>query len=152
YQDILNVTDTSGAGATPGFVHDAVGTPNSFADNIFTIGGSKDTSGISQWNWKVQMPQDKDDIADAFAASYADAVTGHQFVFAGLDRYSANGNATVGFWFFQQPVAAVAGGTFGGVHTDGDRPARSTPSPRRGATRTFARCSTRRRRTSTRSA
>ena len=38
YQDVVRVTDTSGSGLTPGFVHDAVGTPNSFSDNIFTGG------------------------------------------------------------------------------------------------------------------
>ena len=120
YQDFLSATDTSGAAATPGFVRDPVGTPNTFSDNIFTGGGSKDTNDVGQWRWKTQQPQDKDDIADAFGASYADAATGHQLAFAGLDRYAANGNATVGFWFFQTPVAAVAGGTFSGGHTDGD--------------------------------
>ena len=120
YQDVLNATDTSGSGTTPGFAHDPVGTPNSFSDNIFTGGGSKDTLGISQWQWKMQQPQDKNDIAHAFGASYADAATGHQFAFGGLDRYAANGAATVGFWFLQSAVAAAPGGTFRGGHTNGD--------------------------------
>jgi hypothetical protein len=50
----------------------------------------------------------------------ADATNGHRFLTAGLDRYAANGNATVGFWFFQSPVSVNANGTFSGVHTDGD--------------------------------
>ena len=120
YQDVLNATDTSGTGLTPGFVTDPVGTPNAFADNIFTNGESKDSRSVSQWQWKYQQPQDKDDIAHAFGASYADADTGHRLLFTGLDRYASNGNTTVGFWFFQEPVAAVAGGTFSGAHTDGD--------------------------------
>jgi hypothetical protein len=120
YHDIVNATDSSGAGLTPGFVSDPVGTPNSFADAIFTGGGSKDTSGIGQWQWKMQQPQDKDDIAHAFGASYADPATGHQLAFGGLDRYAANGSSTVGFWFLQQSVAASTGGRFTGAHSDGD--------------------------------
>jgi hypothetical protein len=118
FQDVVNVTDTSGAGATPGFVHDPVNSKGT--DTIFTGGQSKDTSGVGSWKWKSFSPQDKDDIADVIGASYADGATGHQLVFAGLDRFAANGNATVGFWFFQQTVAAVAGGSFSGAHTDGD--------------------------------
>src|SRR5262249_21155529 len=87
---------------------------------IFTGGGSKDTLGITNWQWKVQQPQDKDDIADAFAAAYADGNTGHTLLVGAMDRYAANGNTTVGFWFFQQPVAKQANGTFSGIHTDGD--------------------------------
>jgi hypothetical protein len=101
-------------------VNDPVQTPNSFSDNIFTGGGSKDVNGISQWQWKVQQPQDKDDIENAFGASLTDAGTGHTLLFSGLDRYAANGSTTVGFWYFQQPVAANANGNFSGTHTDGD--------------------------------
>src|SRR5262249_45728975 len=120
WQIAVTNTDTTGAGLTPGFVHDPVGTPNSFADNIFTGGGSKDISGISQWAWKSQMPQDKDDIADAFGASIADAASGHTLLFGGLDRYAANGASTVGFWFFQQTISQNSNGTFSRCHTDGD--------------------------------
>jgi len=119
-QDIVNATDTRGNGQTPGFATDPVGTPNTFSDAIFTGGGSKDTNGIAKWQWKMQQPQDKDDIAHAFGASYADPATGRQLAFGGLDRYSANGNATIGFWFLQQSVAAAPGGTFSGTHSDGD--------------------------------
>ena len=101
-------------------MNDPVATPNTFSDNIFTGGGSKDTNGISQWQWKIQQPQDKDDIADAFAAAYADPNSGHTLLVGAMDRYAANGATTVGFWFFQQPVATRADGTFSGVHTDGD--------------------------------
>jgi hypothetical protein len=120
FQTVLNNTDTGGAGATPGFVHDTVQAPNSFSDTIFTGGGSKDVSGVGQWQWKLQMPQDKDDIADAFAASYADPNSGHTLLTGILDRYAASGASTVGFWFFQQKVSQNANGTFSGVHTDGD--------------------------------
>jgi uncharacterized repeat protein (TIGR01451 family) len=120
FQTVVSNTDTSGAGLTPGFVVDPVQTPNSFSDNIFTGGGSKDVNGISQWQWKVQQPQDKDDIENAFGAAYADPASGHTLLLGELDRYASNGDTTVGFWFFQNPISLNANGTFNGVHTDGD--------------------------------
>ena len=99
---------------------DPVGTPNSFSDNIFTNGGSKDVNGISQWQWKMQMPQDKDDLEHAFGAVITDPGTGHSLLVTGADRYAANGNSTVGFWFFQNPISTKTDGTFSGIHTDGD--------------------------------
>jgi hypothetical protein len=119
-QAVLASTDTSGAGATGGFVTDPVQTPNSFQDNIFTGGGSKDVNGLSQWQWKYQQPQDKDDLENAFAATVPSTDTGHTIAIAGVDRYSASGNSTVGFWFFQNPISVNANGTFSGVHTEGD--------------------------------
>jgi Bacterial Ig domain/RTX calcium-binding nonapeptide repeat (4 copies) len=119
-QAVYSNTDTSGAGATPGFVVDPVGTPNSFADNIFTNGGSKDVNGISDWQWKLQMPQDKDDLENAFGASVANTANGDTLLMGGVDRYAANGDATVGFWYFQNPVSVKPDGTFSGIHTDGD--------------------------------
>src|SRR5262249_3913543 len=113
-------TDTTGAGKTPGFVHDPVQTPNSFNDNMFTGGGSKDTSGITQWQWKTQQPQDKDDIAAAFRVTAAHGVSRDTPAVAGMDRYSAGANSTVGFWFFQNKISVNANGTFSGTHTDGD--------------------------------
>ena len=38
----------------------------------------------------------------------------------GMDRYSSNGDTTLGFWYFQNPISLNANGTFSGVHTDGD--------------------------------
>ncbi|MCA9071879.1 MAG: hypothetical protein KDA84_23285, partial [Planctomycetaceae bacterium] len=118
FQDVLNATDTSGLGVTAGFVEDPVNSNST--DDIFTGGQSKDTAGVHDWRWETFSPQDKDDIAHVFGASYADAETDHQLLFTGLDRYAANGNATVGFWFFQQPVGTANDGTFTGEHTDGD--------------------------------
>ena len=121
YADVQNKTNTSGSIGTPVFVHDPV---NTTSDNIFTGGSSKDIHGVSQWQWKNGKPQNKDDIADAFAAAYTDTgpgpTTGDTILYTGLDRYSNNGNATVGFWFFQNPVSVNANGTFSGTHTPGD--------------------------------
>jgi hypothetical protein len=117
FQVVLNNTDTSGAGLTPGYMHDVV---NSSSDDIFKSGSSKDTASVTQWLWTPQKPQPKDDLADAFSASYADPITGHKYLMVGMDRYSASGDSTVGFWAFQNPVSENANGTFNGVHTDGD--------------------------------
>ena len=46
--------------------------------------------------------------------------SGHNLVLAGLDRYASNGNTTVGFWFFRNPVSVNSNGTFSGIHSDGD--------------------------------
>src|SRR5205823_121672 len=60
------------------------------------------------------------DIENAFGASLVNSATGHTILFAGVDRYAANGASTIGFWFFQQAVSANGNGTFSGTHTDGD--------------------------------
>src|SRR5262249_36872038 len=120
FSTVLTYTDTTGANLTPGFATDPVQTPNSFQDNIFTGGGPKDVNGIAQWQWKYQQPQDKDDLENGFGATVADPGTGHTLLFTGADRYAANGNTTVGFWFFQNTISANADGTFSGTHTDGD--------------------------------
>jgi hypothetical protein len=120
FQTFISSTDTTGANLTPGWVQDPVTTPNTFSDMIFTGGGSKDVLGISQWQWKMQMPQDKDDIEHSFAGTMVASDTGKSFLVAGLDRYAANGDATIGFWFFQSQISINANGTFNGRHTDGD--------------------------------
>ena len=114
----------SGAVASA-FVPDAV---NTTADDIFTGGGSKDTLGIQQgpWLFTGSKPQGKNDITHAYAALYTDPSNGHVLLFAGLDRFDNSGDATVGFWFFQNPVALStsnptnSGSPFTGTHADGD--------------------------------
>jgi uncharacterized repeat protein (TIGR01451 family) len=115
-----------GSAVAHSFVTDAV---NSTGDDIFQGGGSKDTQGIQKgpWLFTDSKPQAKDDIAHAFAATYTDPATGDVILYAGLDRFDNEGNATAGFWFFQNPVAetdppvAQGGGfRFTGTHADGD--------------------------------
>ena len=48
----------------------------------------------------------KDELLDAFAARYGDRM------YFGADRYAGNGDAVMGFWFFQQEVVAQPDGTF----------------------------------------
>jgi len=101
---------------------------NSGDDSIFTAGGSKDTLGISSgaWKWKNGKPQAKDDIEHAFAAAYTlpGTVNGGSApcgganqpgcdtaIYFGMTRFDNSGDATAGFWFFQDGNVGLAGGT-----------------------------------------
>jgi hypothetical protein len=107
---------------------DAETTSTGSANNasIFTGGGSKDSIAISGWGWKDLsggLP-DKDNLLHAMSARYTDksgtSTDGNQYLFFGADRFDNSGDSQIGFWFFQQPVAPVAGGSFTGVHTARD--------------------------------
>ncbi|MEK6721326.1 MAG: hypothetical protein AABZ33_11750, partial [Chloroflexota bacterium] len=92
-------------------------------DDIFTGGNSKDIDNSSSWLWKYGSVQDKDDIENAFAAQYT--VGSDSVVTFGLDRYQTSGDASAGFWFFQNPISAPGPGTppgssFSAAHTNGD--------------------------------
>jgi hypothetical protein len=109
----------------------------------FQGGGSKDDLDITQWLWKAGEPLDKDDITNAYAAAYTytgplDCAPGETppsifctepgdlILYYGLDRFSANGSAQVGFWFLQDPTFGLTntpqsgGFKFSGVHLDND--------------------------------
>lgn len=87
------------------------------ANRRFT-GGSKDTLDVSQWAWDSQSSPDKDDILHAYAGQYENG--GDEITVFGLDRFANNGDANVGFWFFQNPIGVNANGTFSGSHKNGD--------------------------------
>jgi hypothetical protein len=82
--------------------------------SYFTQGGSKDRNDVGQWLYTAndQSP-DKNDITNAFAASYRNAASKLQ-VYFGADRFAVNGDAQMGFWFFQRAIC-LAGTTTGGV-------------------------------------
>ncbi len=102
----------AGNAAAKTFVTDPAGT------SIYTQGGSKDVNGVSAWRHTNGSVPDKDDILHAFAAAYI--VNGELIIYFGADRFANSGDANLGFWFFQNAVAPVAGGTFSGGHADGD--------------------------------
>jgi hypothetical protein len=87
-------------------------------DTIFT-GGKKDIQDIPEWGWKSGggFP-DKDDITNAYGAAYM--ATGDLILYFGCDRYSNNGDAYLGFWFFKNRVSINPNGTFKGTHSTGD--------------------------------
>lgn len=96
-------------------------------DETFIGGGSKDerdtaAGGITGQVWQHQISEvlDKDDIGHAFAAAYTDPVTGHLNIYFGADRFSNDGDAAIGFWFFKNQISLAADGKFSGLHSVGD--------------------------------
>jgi uncharacterized repeat protein (TIGR01451 family) len=86
----------------------------------FSGGGSKDVNDVTQWlHSATDVAPDKDEILNAFAAAYR-AADGDLIIYFGLDRFANNGDAQVGFWFFQNEISLNPDGTFSGVHTVGD--------------------------------
>ncbi|HEX5015242.1 MAG TPA: hypothetical protein VFV72_13910 [Candidatus Limnocylindrales bacterium] len=142
WANVFNSTDTS---IVSTFVDDPL---SQTEDDIFTGGGSKDdldiaTGGVpgttvGPWAWTIGSVPDKDNIEDAFAAAYScddyvpkagdppDAGDPDNdpdlCIYFGLDRFARNGDAQVGFWFFQSDHAKVGttGGTFTNAHDVGD--------------------------------
>jgi hypothetical protein len=115
WENIAAVPQTDHAFNDTGIVADRA--PNS----IFTGGGSKDDHDIPDWKYKNGSVPDKDDITNAYAAGYTNS-DDDIIVYFGMDRFATQGSANVGFWFFQDDVAPVSGGTtFGpGAHEVGD--------------------------------
>src|SRR5262249_47427188 len=73
YNDAVLHPGQNTSGSIPGavaFIHDPVNANSSGTDNIFTGGQSKDTNDVNQWLWTMNAPQDKADLADAFAVAY----------------------------------------------------------------------------------
>ena len=110
------------------------------SSSIFTGGGSKDPSDISNWAWKDAggLP-DKDNLQHGFAARYSvpsnthcpgsggktDGTNNCDVIFFGSDRFDNSGDAQQGFWFFQNKVTLGStptggGSNFNGVHKLGD--------------------------------
>lgn len=100
---------------------------------IFTTGGSKDDKTIQNtgmgnngYKHKSGSVPDKDEILNAYAAAYncpvgaTNCTPDDLMIYFGADRYANDGDALLGFWFFQQNVAPIAGGVFTGEKTEGD--------------------------------
>lgn len=104
---------TAGPGQT-GVISDTGGV------SIFTTGGSKDDNDTTQWRHKpAGSSPPKNNITNAYAI--AKTVGSDLVIYAGLDRFSVEGTANVGFWFFQGDINAQPNGTFGpGKHVNGD--------------------------------
>ncbi|HSM63184.1 MAG TPA: hypothetical protein VK833_04525, partial [Gillisia sp.] len=91
-------------------------------DTIFTGGGTKDHLPINgpnaskSWQWKTAefSSSDKTNIQETGAI----LIDGKIYFFA--NKFAAEGTTTIGFWFFQDIVAPIAGGRFSGEHQIGD--------------------------------
>ena len=94
------------------FVHDRA---NVSDDNKFDA--SKDVEDTPLWDWSIGQVNDKGDITNAGAV----LINGDELYFFG-DRTAINGDAQIGFWFFQngtRPVGTTSG-TFAPEHAIGD--------------------------------
>ena len=111
----------NGPGET--FVQDQI--PPLATERGFTTGGSKDDNAISQWKHTggVVTPN-KSNITNAYAKTYIDPSNGHLIIAFGADRFDDEGDAAMGFWFFENDVTAPGTGNSasfaGGPHTDND--------------------------------
>jgi hypothetical protein len=105
--------------------------PGISATPAFTGGGSKDGLDIPNWAWTAKSTPPKDALNAAYAAAYTAPNNDFVTVFGG-DRFSPNGDAFIGIWFFQQTVVpcpqpagspnfsactGVPAGHFSGQHT-----------------------------------
>ena len=89
--------------------------------NAFTGGGSKDYNVISRWAYSSTPTPNKDTINAAYAAAFNMSPELPDFnIIFGANRYSPNGDANIGIWFFQQTVGPNGTGGFTGAHTNGD--------------------------------
>lgn len=119
-------TLNSGGGSAIATTLDGNGNPVEIPDlggqTIFTTGGSKDDLDLSQWRHKSGNSPPKDEITNAYAAAYQSGTD--TYVVFGADRFAQNGDAVIGFWFFQDEVSLITtgpdAGKFSGVHTNGD--------------------------------
>jgi uncharacterized repeat protein (TIGR01451 family) len=112
---------TSAASSTA-FVNDLV---DDQADDTFK-GSTGDDQAISDWSWvTAKASQAKNDIANVFAAAYTNT-NNHIIAYFGLDKWEADGDNFVGFWFFKGKVAPAGDGStssgdpFSGSHQVGD--------------------------------
>jgi uncharacterized repeat protein (TIGR01451 family) len=125
YNDAVLHPGQNTSGSIPGavgFVHNVVNKSGLGDGIIFTGGQSKDINDVNQWQWSVGTPQDKANLSDVFAVAYSVPSGGvnHTVINFGADRFANNGDTTLGFWFFQNPVSENPNGTFSGSHTVGD--------------------------------
>ncbi len=74
--------------------------------------GSKDTKDISTWRYALDASSPpKDDLLHAYAAAYTatastpNALPGELLIYFGANRPTDNGTASLGFWFFKNPIA-----------------------------------------------
>jgi uncharacterized repeat protein (TIGR01451 family) len=113
---------TSSANSTQ-FITDPV---DSDTDQTFTGGSTKDDINTTSWLWKfAKASQAKNDITNAFAAAYTDPQNGHTIAYFGLNKFEADGDNFVGFWFFKNQIAPTGDGNppgspFSAGHAVGD--------------------------------
>ncbi len=115
------VYDGSSSASSTKFITDPV---DDNADDSFTGGSTKDDLALGGWLWKAaKASQAKNDITNAFAAAYGK--DGDTIAYFGLNKWEADGDNFVGFWFFKDAVGTTGAGDppgspFSGSHSVGD--------------------------------
>ena len=123
--------DAVNSGAAGDDWDNAIAAPPTGADAVFATAetpnksfviGTKDLDDISGasvtstvWRWDLHSVPDKDHLTNAYAIRYPNGN-----LYFGADRFANNGDAMIGFWFFQNAVSLNPDGTFRGVHKTGD--------------------------------
>jgi hypothetical protein len=98
------------------------GIPAGF-ESMYNAG--KDTLDVTAWTRKNvgSVTPDKNNILNAYAKSYSldhDSNAGtpnHTIIYFGADRLANNGDAALGFWFFQQKINLTGTNGFSPAHT-----------------------------------
>ncbi len=117
FWDLLNGNGTGGSAG-----HSSVRTfiSGEASTEVFIGGGSKDPIDVTSWKCTSKSSPDKDTLTNGYAAAYS-APNGDLVTIFGADRFSTNGDANIGIWFFQQSVICnPATGSFSNKHTTGD--------------------------------
>lgn len=117
---------TGGAVAGPQeiFIDDLPPTAE-FGNKEMQYDAGKDTLDVSAWTRKLvaNVTPDKNNITNAYAKNYHvdhdgdPATPDHSIIHFGADRYANNGDAALGFWFFQKKVDYSGSNGFGPAHT-----------------------------------
>src|SRR5712692_5886392 len=117
FWDLLNGNGTGGSAG-----HSSVRTfiSGEASTEVFIGGGSKDPIDVTSWKCTSKSSPDKDTLTNGYAAAYS-APNGDLVTIFGADRFSVNGDANIGIWFFQQSVICnPATGAFSNKHSTGD--------------------------------
>ncbi len=125
--DLLGVTPpatgTPTAGNQETFLRDLPPQNNENKETMYDAG--KDTLDVTAWTRKAvaKVVPDKDNITNAYAKNYKvdhdgnAATPDHTIIYFGADRLANNGDAALGFWFFQKKIELTGTTGFSPGHT-----------------------------------
>jgi hypothetical protein len=121
--DLLNGTGTGGVNPGGAAGHSGARTfiNGETSTEVFIGGGSKDPIDTTSWACTSKSSPDKDTLTNGYAAAYTGPSTGDLVTVFGAERFSVNGDANIGIWFFQKNVQCnPVTGKFSGSHSTGD--------------------------------
>lgn len=91
--------------------------PDPPATDTTYFSSAKDIDPISGWAVGSSAP-DKNELTNAYGVVYTSG--GSTRVYVGADRFDTSGDAQLGFWLLQRPVAPLPNLTFSGQHEPND--------------------------------